>query len=125
MSNESKSNSLSAFESLESNVRFYSRSFPVVFGKAAGAILHDENGREFIDFLSGSGVLNYGHNDPCLLDDAIRYLRSNGIIHGLDMATPAKREFMECFDAIISRPRGLTYKLQFPGPTGPMQWKLL
>ncbi|WP_026616935.1 diaminobutyrate--2-oxoglutarate transaminase [Ensifer aridi] len=118
MSNESSSNSLYTFESLESNVRFYSRSFPVVFEKAAGAILHDENGREFIDFLSGSGVLNYGHNDPYFLDEATQYLRSNGIIHGLDMATPAKREFLECFDAIILRPRGLTYKLQFPGPTG-------
>ncbi len=55
MSNESKS--LSTFESLESNVRFYSRSFPVVLAKAAGAILHDENGCEFIDFLSGSASL--------------------------------------------------------------------
>ncbi|NRQ19179.1 diaminobutyrate--2-oxoglutarate transaminase [Ensifer sesbaniae] len=118
MSNKSKSNSLSAFESLESNVRFYSRSFPVVFAKATGAILHDESGREYIDFLSGSGVLNYGHNDPHFLDEATRYLRSNGIIHGLDMATPAKMDFMECFEAIILRPRGLKYKFQFPGPTG-------
>ncbi|PDT43705.1 diaminobutyrate--2-oxoglutarate transaminase [Sinorhizobium fredii] len=118
MSNESKSNSLSDFENLESHVRFYSRSFPVVFAKAAGAILHDENGCEFIDFLSGSGVLNYGHNDPYFLDEATQYLRSNGIVHGLDMATPAKRDFMECFDAIILRPRGLKYKFQFPGPTG-------
>ncbi|WP_081160160.1 diaminobutyrate--2-oxoglutarate transaminase [Ensifer aridi] len=118
MSNESKPNSLYAFESLESNVRFYSRSFPVVFEKAAGAILHDENGYEFIDFLSGSGALNYGHNDPYFLDEATQYLRSHGIIHGLDMATPAKREFMECFDAVISRPRGRTYKFQFTGPTG-------
>lgn len=118
MSNESKPNSLYVFESLESNVRFYSRSFPVVFGKAAGAILHDEKGCEFVDFLSGSGVLNYGHNDPYLLDEAMQYLRSNGLLHGLDMATPAKREFMECFDSIILRSRGLKYKFQFPGPTG-------
>lgn len=57
MSNESKSNSLYAFESLESNVRFYSRSFPVVFEKAAGAILHDESGREFIDFSLAQAFL--------------------------------------------------------------------
>jgi len=61
---ETNSNSLSAFEALESEVRSYSRSFPVVFGKAAGAILEDEKGSKFIDFLSGAGVLNYGHNDP-------------------------------------------------------------
>ncbi|RVI58032.1 diaminobutyrate--2-oxoglutarate transaminase [Sinorhizobium meliloti] len=115
---ERNSNSLVAFEILESNVRSYSRSFPVVFRKAAGAILEDEGGCEFIDFLSGAGVLNYGHNDPDLLNAAIQYLQSNGIVHGLDMATSAKRDFMEQFDAIILRPRGLTYKFQFPGPTG-------
>jgi len=118
MPTETNSNSLSAFEALESEVRSYSRSFPVVFGKAAGAILEDEEGCEFIDFLSGAGVLNYGHNDPDLVNVAIKYLRSNGIVHGLDMATSAKREFMERFDAILLRPRGLTYKFQFPGPTG-------
>ncbi|MER9025620.1 diaminobutyrate--2-oxoglutarate transaminase [Mesorhizobium sp. M0815] len=118
MHQDNSSNSLFAFEKLESNVRSYSRSFPVVFRKAAGAILEDENGFEFIDFLSGAGVLNYGHNDPDFLNDAMKYLKSNGIIHGLDMATTAKREFMECFDATILEPRGLTHKFQFPGPTG-------
>ncbi|MQX97731.1 diaminobutyrate--2-oxoglutarate transaminase [Sinorhizobium medicae] len=118
MPKENNSNSLSAFETLESKVRSYSRSFPVVFRKAAGALLEDEKGSVYIDFLSGAGVLNYGHNDPDLLHGAIEYLQSNGIVHGLDMATSAKREFMEHFDAIILRPRGLRYKFQFPGPTG-------
>nr|WP_245277368.1 diaminobutyrate--2-oxoglutarate transaminase [Rhizobium leguminosarum] len=118
MFTSSNSNMLSVFEDLESNVRSYSRSFPVVFREASGALLQDENGTEFIDFLSGAGVLNYGHNDPDLLATAIQYLNSNGIIHGLDMATVAKREFIELFDAVILRPRGLSYKFQFPGPTG-------
>jgi diaminobutyrate-2-oxoglutarate transaminase len=118
VSTDNNCNSLSAFENLESNVRSYSRAFPVVFKKAQGAILGDEKGSEFIDFLSGASVLNYGHNDPDLLRAAIQYLNSNGIVHGLDMATSAKREFMEHFDALILRPRGLTYKFQFPGPTG-------
>ncbi|MCF6114628.1 MAG: diaminobutyrate--2-oxoglutarate transaminase [Mesorhizobium sp.] len=118
MLEENTSNSLLAFETLESNVRAYSRTFPVVFRKAAGAILEDENGSEFIDFLSGAGVLNYGHNDSDFLNDAKKYLESGGIIHGLDMATSAKREFMEYFDATILRPRDMTYKFQFPGPTG-------
>ncbi|RVD48707.1 diaminobutyrate--2-oxoglutarate transaminase [Mesorhizobium sp. M8A.F.Ca.ET.023.02.2.1] len=118
MLEENTPNSLLAFETLESNVRAYSRTFPVVFRKAAGAILEDENGSEFIDFLSGAGVLNYGHNDSDFLNDAKKYLESGGIIHGLDMATSAKREFMEYFDATILRPRDMTYKFQFPGPTG-------
>ncbi|MDK1378627.1 MULTISPECIES: diaminobutyrate--2-oxoglutarate transaminase [unclassified Sinorhizobium] len=118
MLQESRFNSLSAFETLESRVRSYSRSFPVVFKKAAGAILEDETGREFIDFLSGAAVLNYGHNDPYFLNDVIEYLQANGIIHALDMATSVKREFMEYFETTILRPRGLTYKFQFSGPTG-------
>ncbi|WP_028055507.1 diaminobutyrate--2-oxoglutarate transaminase [Sinorhizobium medicae] len=118
MPTENNSNSLSAFETLESKVRSYSRSFPVVFRKAAGALLEDEKGSVYVDFLSGAGVLNYGHNDPDLLQGAIQYLQSNGIVHGLDMATSAKRALMEQFDAILLRPRGLTYKFQFPGPTG-------
>ncbi|CDZ41067.1 Diaminobutyrate--2-oxoglutarate transaminase [Neorhizobium galegae bv. officinalis] len=118
MTGKTNPNSLSAFEELESNVRSYSRSFPVVFRKAAGAFLEDERGFEFIDFLSGAGVLNYGHNDPYMLGSAVQYWRSGGIIHGLDMATVAKRTFMEHFDALILRPRGLQYKFQFPGPTG-------
>ncbi|MGY5795168.1 diaminobutyrate--2-oxoglutarate transaminase len=118
MMEENSSNSLLAFETLESDVRSYSRNFPVVFTKAAGPILQDENGREFIDFLSGASVLNYGHNDPYILSNAMEYLKSNSIIHALDMATSAKREFIECFDEIVLRPRGLRYKFQFVGPTG-------
>ncbi|ULJ74577.1 diaminobutyrate--2-oxoglutarate transaminase [Rhizobium gallicum] len=118
MSKDSISNSLIAFENHESNVRSYSRSFPVVFRKAAGAILEDENGCAFIDFLSGASALNYGHNDSDILNAAVEYLQSNQIIHALDMATSAKREFMEYFDKIILRPRELTYKFQFTGPTG-------
>ncbi|AGS25459.1 diaminobutyrate--2-oxoglutarate transaminase [Rhizobium etli] len=118
MLHESSSNSLVAFETLESNVRSYSRTFPVVFKKAAGAILEDENSCEFIDFLSGASALNYGHNDPYILNDALEYLKTNGILHALDMATSVKREFMELFNEIILRPRGLAYKFQFAGPTG-------
>ncbi|ARQ13416.1 diaminobutyrate--2-oxoglutarate transaminase (plasmid) [Rhizobium etli] len=118
MLQESSSNSLVTFETLESNVRSYSRTFPVVFKKAAGAILEDENSCEFIDFLSGASALNYGHNDPYILSNALEYLKTNGILHALDMATSVKREFIELFNEIILRPRGLAYKFQFAGPTG-------
>src|SRR5262249_21384645 len=33
-------------------------------------------------------------------------------------ATTAKREFIETFDRLILRPRSLSYRLQFTGPTG-------
>ena len=106
------------FEELESNVRSYSRSFPTVFAEARWSTLIDENGNEYIDFLSGAGTLNYGHNNPALKQVLLDYVESDGIIHGLDMATTAKAEFLRTFKEVILDPRGLDYKVQFTGPTG-------
>lgn len=109
---------LKIFERLESEVRGYVRSFPTLFAKARGSLLIDEEGGKYIDFFAGAGTLNYGHNNPALKQPVIDYLESDGIVHGLDMATSAKKAFLEAFERIILVPRGLSYKLQFPGPTG-------
>ncbi|UZJ44921.1 diaminobutyrate--2-oxoglutarate transaminase [Marinimicrobium sp. C6131] len=106
------------FEEMESEVRGYVRSFPVVFDKAEGSELFDENGNRFIDFFAGAGTLNYGHNNPKITEALIEYLQHKGIVHGLDKATVAKREFMTKFRDTILAPRGLQYKMQFTGPTG-------
>ena len=37
-------------------------SFEVVFAKGKGATMWDENGKEYIDFISGIGVNCLGHN---------------------------------------------------------------
>ncbi len=105
-------------ERLESNVRTYSRSFPVVFTKARNARLTDESGREYIDFLAGAGTLNYGHNNPHLKQALLDYLDSDGIVHGLDFWTAAKRDYLETLEEVILKPRGLDYKVHLPGPTG-------
>lgn len=103
---------------LESEVRYYCREFPAVFEKAEGCRLIAKGGREYIDFFSGAGALNYGHNHPAILAAAIDYLKGKGVVHVLDMDTVAKQAFLEKFDQIILKPRGLEYKFQFPGPTG-------
>lgn len=41
----------------------YSR-FPVEFTHGEGAYLFDENGKEYLDFLSGIAVTGFGHNHP-------------------------------------------------------------
>lgn len=109
---------MDTFELLESEVRYYCRDFPTVFTKAIGCRLLDEQGREYLDFFSGAGTLNYGHNNPRLKRRLIEYLESDSIIHGLDMATAVKREFLERFNSLILAPRRLRYKIQFCGPTG-------
>jgi len=106
------------FETIESHVRSYSRSWPAVFERASGCRLTTEDGNEYLDFFSGAGALNYGHNNPVLRRSLLDYLSSDAIVHSLDMKTPAKRRFLETFDELILRPRGLDYKVMFPGPTG-------
>ncbi|MFI0155394.1 diaminobutyrate--2-oxoglutarate transaminase [Streptomyces lydicus] len=109
---------LSVFETVESEVRSYCRGWPTVFDRAQGSRLIDEDGHTYLDFFSGAGSLNYGHNNPVLKRALIDYIERDGITHGLDMSTTAKRAFLESFQNIILRPRDLPYKVMFPGPTG-------
>ncbi|MEV0847185.1 diaminobutyrate--2-oxoglutarate transaminase [Streptomyces sp. NPDC049954] len=109
---------LSVFETLESEVRSYCRGWPTVFDRAQGSRLYDEEGRSYLDFFAGAGSLNYGHNNPVLKRALIDYIERDGITHGLDMGTTAKRTFLETFQGVILRPRDLPYKVMFPGPTG-------
>lgn len=109
---------MTIFEKLESNVRSYARSFPVVFDRAEGAALYDAEGKRYIDFLAGAGTLNYGHNNPILKKALLDYIAGDGIAHGLDMHTRAKAEFLESFEEHILAPRNMEYRVQFTGPTG-------
>ncbi|KQL56184.1 MULTISPECIES: diaminobutyrate--2-oxoglutarate transaminase [Bacillaceae] len=106
------------FEEKESEVRSYCRSFPAVFTKAKGSTMWDEEGNEYIDFFAGAGALNYGHNDEKMKQALVDYIMSDGITHSLDMATSPKASFLTAFNKIILEPRGLNYKVMFPGPTG-------
>ncbi|MEM9008647.1 MAG: diaminobutyrate--2-oxoglutarate transaminase [Cyanobacteria bacterium P01_F01_bin.86] len=106
------------FTQIESSVRSYCRSFPVVFTESRGHQIFDADGNAYIDFLSGAGALNYGHNHPSLKQSLINYIQNNGISHSLDMYTAAKGAFLECFNEIVLKPRKLDYKVMFPGPTG-------
>jgi diaminobutyrate-2-oxoglutarate transaminase len=106
------------FEAVESEVRLYCRTFPAVFDRASGAEVHAEDGRVFVDFFCGAGALNYGHNDERIKVRLLEYLADDGVAHALDMATSAKRAFLERLCELVLEPRGLAYKVQFCGPTG-------
>ncbi|MEB3049709.1 diaminobutyrate--2-oxoglutarate transaminase [Mycolicibacter sp. MYC123] len=109
---------MTIFETLESEVRSYCRSWPVTFDRASGSRMWDVDGKEYLDFFAGAGALNYGHNNPALRGPLLDYLSSDRVVHSLDMNTVAKGRFLERFEEVILKPRGLDYKVQFPGPTG-------
>lgn len=109
---------MSIFSQKESNVQCYARNFPVTFKSAKGSWLFDQDGNQYLDFLSGAGALNYGHNNPVMKKALIEYIERDGIVHGLDMHTEAKAEFLEVLESHILQPRNLNYKIQFTGPTG-------
>ncbi|MBU4547334.1 MAG: aminotransferase class III-fold pyridoxal phosphate-dependent enzyme, partial [Euryarchaeota archaeon] len=109
---------MKTFKQHESQVRSYVRSFPAIFEKAKGSILCDEQGKEYIDFFAGAGTLNYGHNNPLVSKALVEYINNDGIIHGLDKATTAKKQFLDKFYDTILQPRHMEYKIQFTGPTG-------
>lgn len=105
-------------EAYESEVRSYCRNFPEVFDTAKDSWLIGREGNRYLDFFAGAGVLNYGHNNEKLKRKLIEYIERDGITHSLDMYSYAKEKFIDAFHSIIMKPRGMDYKLQFPGPTG-------
>lgn len=109
---------MKVFEQNESNVRSYCRSFSAIFNHAKESYVYSDSGEEYIDFFAGAGALNYGHNPDFIKEKLIEYIESDGITHGLDLHTVAKRDFINSFSTKVLQPRGLNYKLQFCGPTG-------
>ncbi|SKA48316.1 diaminobutyrate aminotransferase apoenzyme [Chitinophaga eiseniae] len=102
----------------ESNVNYYAKAFPAVFTVAKGEIVTDTTGKDYIDFFCGAGTMNYGHNNPALKAAVHSFLDNDHILHCLDMDSKMKELFLTAFQETILEPRGLDYKVQFPGPTG-------
>lgn len=108
----------SIFEQNESSVRSYCRKYPVVFEKAKGSYIYDEDGKAYLDFLAGCGALNYGHNNDEIKKAVVDYLMGDNISHAMDMYTEAKAEFIDTFKTEILDKRDLQYRIMFCGSTG-------
>jgi len=106
------------YDRRDSAARSYCRNFPTEFVSASNATMTDAQGRAYIDFLAGCSSLNYGHNDPDMKDALIAHIAADGVTHGLDMHTNAKTKFLEAFERLILKPRGMDHKIMMTGPTG-------
>lgn len=89
---DGRTTSLQVFESLESEVRSYCRSFPTVFTKAQGYKLWDADNREYIDF-AGAGALNYGHNNRTMKRKLLDYIQQDGVTHSLTWPRRRRNNF--------------------------------
>lgn len=110
--------SMQVFEQWESEIRGYCRAYPTVFKSASNARQVDEDGKSYIDFFAGAGVLNFGHNNERMKRALIEFIETDGVAHSLDTYTTVKRDFVAAFAETILKPRNMNHKMQFVGPTG-------
>jgi len=105
-------------ETRESNARTYARTINRVLVRGELSRVWDEDGREYIDCLGCAGALPLGHNHPHIRQHVRDFLESGHILQGLDIATPAKIEFVTQLLEVLPGDFADTAKLQFCGPSG-------
>jgi diaminobutyrate-2-oxoglutarate transaminase len=103
-------------EQNESNARTYPRRLPVAIASASGSYITDVDGRTYIDFLTGAGVLALGHNHPELVAAASAQLTQ--FTHGLDFPTPVREQFKQAQIDMLPRHLRDDMKVHFCAPTG-------
>jgi diaminobutyrate-2-oxoglutarate transaminase len=107
---------MNVLDHFESVAQSYVRTAPVVFDRARGSELFDENGSRYIDFHSAGGSLSYGHNNARVRSALLEYMREDRILQTSDRASVAKRRFVEEFVTTVLRPRNLNYRMLFTDP---------
>ena len=107
---------LASQEANESSARTYPRRLPVAIAEASGSYVTDVDGRVYIDFLTGAGVLALGHNHPALVAAVQDQLTR--LTHGLDFPTPVREEFKRNQLAMLPDTIRDDMKIHFCGPTG-------
>ncbi len=107
---------LASQEANESSARTYPRRLPVAIAEASGSYITDVDGRVYIDFLTGAGVLALGHNHPALVAAVQDQLTR--LTHGLDFPTPVREEFKRNQLGMLPATMRGDMKIHFCGPTG-------
>jgi diaminobutyrate-2-oxoglutarate transaminase len=100
----------------ESNARTYPRGLPIAVGRAQGVEVFDVEGRRYLDFFAGAGVLALGHNHPEVVAAVEQQLKT--FIHGLDLPTPVRDAFTtELLETLPSELAGKV-RIHWCAPTG-------
>src|SRR5690554_5834009 len=77
-------------------------------------MLADACGRQYIDFSSAAGALNYGHDNPLLMQMLRRSLQDEGAVPDPGRAL---ERFRAAVDGYLLKPRGWDYAVHYTGTT--------
>lgn len=102
----------------ESAARTYARTLPVAPRRASGATIIGADGAEYLDCLSGAGVLALGHNHPEVVDALRRTLDAGAPLCVLDMITPEKDRFVGELRGLLPGTLRDRARIHFCGPAG-------
>ena len=94
----------------------YPTRLPIAIASANGPYIYDENKRQYLDFLTGAGVLPLGHGHPLL--KSVAKAQIDELVHALDFSTPAKRKFIDEHLSMLPESIRDQYKVQICAPTG-------
>ncbi|MBA1194430.1 diaminobutyrate--2-oxoglutarate transaminase family protein [Pseudomonas entomophila] len=111
-------NALHMLATRESNARTYARNIPRILSHGQGAEVIDSEGRHYLDCLACAGALPLGHNHPFVRDRVIAFLQSGQLQQALDIATPAKVDFIEELYRALPAEFAASARFQLCGPTG-------
>lgn len=101
---------------IESGGRSYPPSFPVAFAGGEGNHLIAADGRRYLDFLTGAGVMLLGYGHPAVR--AALAEATEPMITGLDLVTLPKSRFLDTFVDILPADLAGRCRIHFCGPTG-------
>lgn len=102
----------------ESNARTYARGIDRVISRGEISRVYDSQGREYIDCLACAGALPLGHNHPLIQEKVAAFLKSGQLQQALDIATPAKLDFVEALYRALPARFAQDARIQFCGPSG-------
>lgn len=87
------------------------------FNTADGSVLVTDD-REYIDFYSGAGTLNYGHHNARLKQKLFDDIRHNGVLGAGARKSGITNQFFETVNRVLLEPRSWSYQMRLAGPTG-------
>lgn len=102
----------------ESSARTYARALPIVPLSAQGMWVRCDDGRTYLDCLSGAGTLALGHNHPVVVEAIRKVLDGGAPLHVLDIATVDKDEFTTSLFESLPEQLARHGRIHFCGPAG-------